>query len=339
MLSITAISTKLDNPRYLCILIHISLCLSMAFRSEPVITCVNSSNSTRSDNNAASTAVTTLPTAAACSSRSMTILAALDRAQSLLSTTTTSTTAVNSSSSTSSSSTVTPKRLVLHVIGADHNEGSTVAETTAVFYEMLLQLATIHKCDSVSIVLIGPNISANSTILDTGISCTYPLQAPHTAFCCEIAYYSGLYHEMRDTLPHSIKQVHMIVLFNAGIWGYTDWIPTLSCILNENSSSTNDSSSSSKTGLLLVTSYCMSEAIDDYDVLHDVVHSDSSSNSSTNDNSTAVAAVPAISPTVTWLWQPELNLHRSVCLRAKQSGDHEQYENHYWQCLSYSNSA
>jgi hypothetical protein len=314
----------------------------MTFRSAPVIISVSNSNSS-SAVNATTAAVSTLSIAPACSSRSKTILAALDKAQSILISSTTATTAANSSSTIRGGATETPKRLVLHVIGADHNEGSTIAETTAVFYEMLLQLATTHKYDSVSIVLIGPNVSANSTLLDTGIRCTFPLQAPYTAFCCEIAYYSDLYHEMRHTLPSSIQQPHMIVLFNAGIWGYDAWLPTLSCILNSSSRDDSSSNSSNKTGMLLVTSYCMTEAIDDYDVLYDIVQNNSSSNSSGNDSSTAVAAAAATtavpSTAVTWLWQPDLNSYRSTAIRAKQGGDYEQYDNHCWQCLSYSSSA
>jgi hypothetical protein len=328
--------------------LHISMYLHMytlfvyqvTFRSAPVITSNSSSSSTSYVGNAAATAAATLPVASPCSSRSKTTLAALDRAQSLSRTSSTATTAVISSGTTSSGVTEPPKRLVLHVIGADHNEGSTIAESTAVFYEMLLHLAATHKYDSVSIVLIGPNVSADSTLLDTVLRYTYPLQAPYTAFSCEIAYYSGLYHDMRYTLPSSIQHPYMIVLFNAGIWGYDAWLPTLSCILNSNSND-NSNSANSKAGLLLVTSYCMTEAIDDYDVLYDVVHNSSSSNSNRDNSSTAVAAAATAIPSsaATWLWQPEVNPHRSTAIRAKQGGDHEQHDNHYWQCVSYTDSA
>ena len=207
-------------------------------------------------------------------SRAETILAALQRAEALL--------------QTADSRAAHMQSLVLHIVGADQREGSDLEQAAAIFAPLFQGLrARYSRLQHLYLLLIGPNVHCTGskqqhTCTDAALSIT-------------ITYSTQLYHEMQLEADPDL-----IVLFNAGLWGYSDWQPTLISILTE---------PAAKQGLLLVTSYCGSEAEDDFDVLE------------------------AICPTAQWLWEPELNPHRSLHLRAQQSEQHVQYENHHWQCI------
>lgn len=103
-----------------------------------------------------------------------------------------------------------------------------------------------------------------------------------------LRYNSGLYHDISGLFPNP----HVLFLFNAGLWGYDDWEPTLEhvlgcgscCSSNGNSSRDNDDvaghSSSADDGAkaslplppaVVVTSYCSEEAADDMETIERVL--------------------------------------------------------------------
>jgi hypothetical protein len=63
--------------------------------------------------------------------------------------------------------------------------------------------------------------------------------------------HKGTYHDFRQS--DSIRDHPQLALaFNAGIWGYNEWIPTLDCL---------------KGSIFVVTAYTLEEAFEDGEVL------------------------------------------------------------------------
>jgi hypothetical protein len=61
------------------------------------------------------------------------------------------------------------------------------------------------------------------------------------------------------------KQADLVIAFNAGIWGYDDWRPTVEYLIRAKLSIP-----------FVVTAYTLQEAQDDFDVIHDAVVAQSS---------------------------------------------------------------
>ncbi|KAF1775604.1 hypothetical protein GQ600_3878 [Phytophthora cactorum] len=167
----------------------------------------------------------------------------------------------------------TKKSLTVHLLGADHREGNTGAETYEVFRSFR-----------------GTNL--HLTRLSQEFSET-------DAKTCQvdISYFVGGFESYFEDKTLYCEP-DLVVCFNAGIWGYDEWLPAIRLLLNE------------VRVPLLVTSYNKHEAGDDEDVLDEL-------------------------QPFTWLWRPEKNPHGARTPRATNNEDGSILkENDYWLCLS-----
>ncbi|POM72671.1 Hypothetical protein PHPALM_10579 [Phytophthora palmivora] len=185
------------------------------------------------------------------------------------------------------------KPLTIHLLGADHREGNTGAETFDVFRSFTQHVAEMHL-NSLRLVLVGPNLARKLHL--TRFVQEYSEVNGET---CEvdISYFVGGFEAyFQDTALYC--QPDLVVCFNAGIWGYDEWLPAIKLVLNEVQVP------------LLVTSYNEHEAGDDEDVLDELMPSK-------------------------WLWRSEKNLCGASTPRATNNEDGSILkENDYWMCLS-----
>lgn len=156
-------------------------------------------------------------------------------------------------------------------------------------------------------------------------------------------YNSGLYHN----IAHLFAAADALFLFNAGLWGYDDWEPTLEHVLGPGYGASgaclNDSdgvqtavpppyegpSDSGKvtSPAVVVTSYCPEEASDDMETIQRVLWGDSMQPASESEE--------VVADTLEWLWEPEVNPHRSLVPRRTECGVEGRilFENQSWQAL------
>eukprot|EP00547_Thalassionema_nitzschioides_P015844 CAMPEP_0194242654 /NCGR_PEP_ID=MMETSP0158-20130606/8123_1 /TAXON_ID=33649 /ORGANISM="Thalassionema nitzschioides, Strain L26-B" /LENGTH=459 /DNA_ID=CAMNT_0038977795 /DNA_START=9 /DNA_END=1385 /DNA_ORIENTATION=+ len=143
------------------------------------------------------------------------------------------------------------KNLIIHVVGVDYVETQSVEKIQSTFGPLVRWIAAATSSSStpmsISILLIGPNVVHQNPV-DLRPKTVGPkssLQSA-TATC-----HTGNYHES-DVLNTS--DPHLAIAFNAGIWGYDDWIPTLKSL---------------KGKTFVVTAYTLEEAEDDGEVLRE----------------------------------------------------------------------
>ncbi|EQC36844.1 hypothetical protein SDRG_05674 [Saprolegnia diclina VS20] len=223
-------------------------------------------------------------------SRSMTILKALERAKLL------STPGVQHKKH---KTTVAPtkKKLVLHIVGADQREGTSVPATLKVFEVLLAAFGSAgqpdHGYEELVLVLIGPNVEQRLH----GTASTSAIPGSDKSVC--VVYASELWSE------HLAGPMYLspsaIFCFNAGVWGYDEWLPTFALMMTEEPKTP-----------IVITSYNALEAIDDADCLDDL----------------EMAFV--------WRWRHEVNAFWCLTQRATQHTlpDRVLNENQSWQCIA-----
>jgi len=183
--------------------------------------------------------------------------------------------------------TIGVKNLELHVIGADWKEGRSVEASVEVFTDlaMLLRPTTVEK---LNITLVGPHIETTlagkhfSGLRPKGV--TDP-SVPEMSFI----YSEALYHDYaadklvkRPKGPPARPSPHLICAFNAGVWVFDEWTPTLLYIYHKMACP------------LVVTSYNMHESVEDRITMEEIGIKDEH-----------------------WCWQPELNIFRSLAKKKK----------------------
>jgi hypothetical protein len=119
----------------------------------------------------------------------------------------------------------------------------------------------------------------------------------------------------------SMKFPNLVIAYNAGIWGYTDWHPTLKKLYEF-----------SRSVPFVITAYTLPEAEDDFEVLEEVLGvslmepvsllggGDGGGGSSMSDSVSARC-----------LWSAELNPYASRVVRETKSSDNTYFENGAWQ--------
>ncbi|KAG7389623.1 hypothetical protein PHYPSEUDO_010020 [Phytophthora pseudosyringae] len=188
----------------------------------------------------------------------------------------------------------TNKSLTIHLLGADHREGNTGAETFEVFRSFTQHVAKETHVSSLKLVLVGPNLSRKLHI--TQFSQEYSEAGAETCQV-DISYFVGGFETYFEDKTLYCEP-DLVVCFNAGIWGYDEWLPAIRLVLSE------------VRAPLLVTSYNEHEAGDDEDVLDELLPSK-------------------------WLWRSEKNPHGATTPRATNNEDGSILkENDYWMCLS-----
>lgn len=155
-----------------------------------------------------------------------------------------------------------------------------------------------------------------------------PPPPPAGTLLLKLRYNSGLYHDVSGLFPTP----NALFLFNAGLWGYDDWEPTLEHVLGCRCSCANggaggrhgrDGGGHDDRPPVIVTSYCSEEAADDMETIHRVV--------SEGDGRCKCLVGGGLE----WLWQPEVNPHRSLVPRQTRCGVEGRvyFENQSWQAL------
>ncbi|KAG3120624.1 hypothetical protein PI124_g14820 [Phytophthora idaei] len=188
----------------------------------------------------------------------------------------------------------TKKSLTVHLLGADHREGNSGAETYEVFRSFTWHVANETHLSSLKLVLVGPNLARNLHL--TRLSQEFSETDAKTCQV-DISYFVGCFEAYFEDKTLYCEP-DLVVCFNAGIWGYDEWLPAIRLLLNE------------VRVPLLVTSYNKHEAGDDEDVLDELQQ-------------------------FTWLWRPEKNPHGARTPRATNNEDGSILkENDYWLCLS-----
>ncbi|KAG1688372.1 hypothetical protein DVH05_003803 [Phytophthora capsici] len=184
--------------------------------------------------------------------------------------------------------------LTIHLLGADHREGNTGIETFEVFRSFTRHVANATHLSSLRLVLVGPNLSRK--LHRTLFSQKYS-EVNEQSCQVDITYFVGGFEAYFEDKTLYCEP-DLAVCFNAGIWGYDEWLPAIRLVLNE------------VRVPLLVTSYNENEAGDDEDVLDELM--------------------PA-----SWLWRPEKNPRGANTPRATNNEDGSILkENDYWMCLS-----
>lgn len=180
--------------------------------------------------------------------------------------------------------------LTIHLVGADHREGNTGEETCTIFNAFFQSLALDGRFTTLQLVLVGPNIAR---LLHQS---SYSHTSSAGACQVELRYFVGSFDDYYlDKAAYVAPD--LAVCFNAGIWGYDEWLPSLALLLHTVQTP------------LLVTSYNANEAMDDEDVLETLAPS-------------------------TWFWRAEKNPHGSLRHRATSNSIGSVLkENDYWMCL------
>ena len=241
-------------------------------------------------------------------SRSATLMAAIDRifptrASLSLTAVTKKSTAINT----------LPKHLRIHVIGCDHVECSskqTMQELFVPFCEWMYSYKNSNgsSVELIDLELIGPGVPHK-------ISKVYSLDQPivialkpadtatssrtvalRTRISCTTDTYED-YQTRNGSIPN------LIIAFNAGVWGYSSWLPTLSHI-----------ASLQQNVPFVITAYTKLEAEEDEDVIANHLQ--------------------CLELGGTLLWEPEVNFYRCRKERETKSAvaGRVYNENGAWQC-------
>ncbi|RHY01625.1 hypothetical protein DYB36_006718 [Aphanomyces astaci] len=182
-------------------------------------------------------------------------------------------------------------QLVLHIVGADFREGNEVSETLRIFDQLVAAFQSqgqTNTWDELVLVFIGPNVARKLHGKNEQVSLL-------NGKSVRVQYVAELWDEYLRSRAYISPAV--LFCFNAGVWGYDEWLPTFQRMVQE-----------APHAPIVVTSYNECEAIDDSDAIADV-------------------EVP-----ITWHWTMEANPFASRSARASHH-DRVLHENAYWQCF------
>jgi hypothetical protein len=177
------------------------------------------------------------------------------------------------------------KTLILHILGADGVECSSVESVCksvgpfvrwmdAALHSGALRESKVNgvatqpqliEIDSLLIEFSGPNIP--SVMVGCVLDLLSHSNAPSVRLTSAKAIFQPRqYHEVRSC-DNDTPSADITVAFNAGIWGYESWKPTIALM----SSLDNDTRSRIGKSLFVVTAYTIEECEDDADVVANVV--------------------------------------------------------------------
>jgi hypothetical protein len=195
--------------------------------------------------------------------------------------------------------------LTVLLVGADHREGNSSDETFAFFQAFCARVARGGRFSRLRLALIGPNVAralhgtSASRVLQLGDDGEAE-EGGCAARCeleCQLRYFVGSFDAYHGD-AEAYWSPDLAVCFNAGIWGYDEWRPTLRLLLLE------------LRAPVLVTSYNENEAGDDEDVLEE------------------------LAPAARWFWRAEKNPCGSAARRATRNAIGSVLrENDFWMCL------
>jgi len=147
--------------------------------------------------------------------------------------------------------------LSIHVIGADHVECASNDILRTLFGPLVRWIGAMdnHAPRSIEIHLIGPNLTNEMVTAPVNLMPSSKLKNSSPLVSAYATCHIGAYHEwVSGTKPWKVPD--LLVAFNAGIWGYNDWKPTLEALCRM-----------PWPAILVVTSYTLEEGEDDADVI------------------------------------------------------------------------
>lgn len=215
--------------------------------------------------------------------------------------------------------------LTLHYVGAEEMEVGNELTQDAILarYAGLLDGLVATGCASVYLRYFGPNLlSAMRADVPHELEFVHvgpaavEMRVRVDRHCC-------LYHDYwMVRLPAADATPDVVIMLNAGVWGYQSWLPTLDMFAQvaraQPSSGTrgiNSNSISSAGTLVVATAYTLEEAEDDEDTIRG--HYDR----------------PGSGTKAVWLWEAKINPHRSTqqLERASNVPGRLYFSNHAWQ--------
>ena len=212
--------------------------------------------------------------------------------------------------------------LVIHFLGVDEHEltgpGGRISSSAELSetYNDLLEFAAQRGYTDLHLTFVGPNLSPSLHRHEESFK--FGAQSLNVHVLAD----TRCYHEFaqhaypRSTMLSPTRPLpSLCVLFNAGLWGYDSWTPTLLEFM---------SAGSPLLGVpLVVTSYTLEESEDDYDVMDAIARAQ---DRHSPDGSKT---------TLEWAWDCEENPNKGCAVeRSTQPAGREYVDSGYWQACA-----
>ena len=217
------------------------------------------------------------------------------------------------------------KTLTIHILGCDRVECSseeTLRKSVGPFARWMsavlqsgvlsaMQTSSI-EIDSLVIEISGPNVP--DWILCREINLLSSSSESGGLVSATAVFRQREYHENMDEAGVTPD---LAIAFNAGLWGYDSWKPTLSCMCN------SLGNGSYTCTLFVITAYTIEECEDDAEVVSEVAEEVVAKRMHSSKHDNAILAHQ--------LWAPEPNPFSSRIERKTASVPRKYYENKAWQ--------
>mmetsp|Transcript_35328 Transcript_35328/g.85502 ORF Transcript_35328/g.85502 Transcript_35328/m.85502 type:complete len:620 (-) Transcript_35328:67-1926(-) len=215
------------------------------------------------------------------------------------------------------SSSSTTSSLVVDVIGVDHVECASSEKILRTFQPLVRWLGTPSSDDENALLydeihfrLSGRDLMTNITTVDllTNIGSSVSSRIKKASARC----YTGTYHEIVENAGEDNDDFmktpapQIVIAFNAGIWGYSEWEETIRYLADRQVVSN-----------FIITAYTIDECQEDFEVIERAA--------SPVEGTTSTGCRSKI------LWKPENNPFGSKIIRETKSSASEYRENAAWQ--------
>ena len=196
--------------------------------------------------------------------------------------------------------------LVVHCLGAEGPECNSEAHVRSLYADFFVWLAG-HNVGHVELLFVGPSISEAMAKINS----TFHVQQ----MVVHVSAVSAYYHDFWQHSHPDSGNIDLLMLYNAGLWGYDSWTPTLKLFagvaISPPEGSGEPSTRSMPRGIpVVVTSYTQLEAEEDYE---------------------AVVSAFGGATRVSWAWEDEPNPHADTVDCQRQNAHGLVYlENHSW---------
>jgi hypothetical protein len=213
------------------------------------------------------------------------------------------------------------KTLLIDIVGVDHVECSSAQRIQGTFRPIVRWLASFPRLayDKVHFRMIGRDLTKDQCHPVDFLSTTGASEG-HSSVSSSLktaiaTCHSGVYHEFLEDLETAHDKVEgeriapdLAIAFNAGIWGYQEWLTTIKYLAKPKQPAIP----------FVITAYTHSECQEDYSAISNAVGAGES-----EDFSQSFSAHS--------LWKPELNPYGSQVVRDTKSSKDEYRENSSWQ--------
>lgn len=206
---------------------------------------------------------------------------------------------------------VNPDRIFsIHFVGADENECSNFSmEAIVSLYSTLFEYLLANGILRVELLFVGPNLIS----LNNKLSFDFKYEGKLAVVCIAVCDYYHIFlssPNLRQNIAIPDYSPNIIVMYNPGVWGYPSWLDTFRCIVSKFMASVP----------ILLTSYSLQEAEDDYDILCELFNE---------------SKLTSMQFDYQWLWECEINpFCSSPKILKKSVNETEIYrDSQYWSCV------